>query len=359
MKEEIDYSTCLCGSGLPYKDCCQGKLDPTNEKLHKALMQEFNKKRGSYKKICLHPLKSDCYQQKIGAHTISRKSVLTLISRNNKVLMPVLRGINNELKMEALGIKSDATKLNCFCKLHDEMFHPIDMLNVELSEKNIFLYAYRAFAGTYYKTMREVSIHEDLSQKYDFTLMPQTIFLQESMKRWIVELDDCRKIFDDAIIHQNYSVLDSLCYTLPYSVSFAVSSCFPVVFDVYGSPIPHKDDLMQMVYISVIPDKEESKIIFSWLKRDSSIYATFKRQLDIVPKHFFAKYLNNLLPLSCENMVVSPDLWDSWSTDTQNEFIYKAHYGWYLRRTPASYFTETEYDLFEDINKKDDFIVGP
>lgn len=97
--------------------------------------------------------------------------------------------------------------------------------------------------------MREVSIHEDLSQKYDFTLMPQTILLQESMKRWIVELDDCRKIFDDAIIHQNYSVLDSLCYTLPYRVSFAVSSCFPVVFDVYGSPIPHKDDLMQMVYI--------------------------------------------------------------------------------------------------------------
>ena len=73
MKEKCEESAdlCLCGSGLPYNECCKKKINPNqSESVHKMFMDELDKKRRHYKHICLHPQKDMC-DNKINAHTIS------------------------------------------------------------------------------------------------------------------------------------------------------------------------------------------------------------------------------------------------------------------------------------------------
>lgn len=127
-----------------------------------------------------------------------------------------------------------------------------------------------------------------------------------------------------------------------------------MTFDIYGNQVKTNADKMQMLYISVIPDENSSRIIFSWLNRDSDIYKLLEHQLQIVPRRFIVKYLNNLLPINCENMTVAPALWGSWSKKAQDEFLFTADWrtNYDIRNHSWSYFEEKSYDLFQEIPEK-------
>ena len=109
-----------------------------------------------------------------------------------------------------------------------------------------------------------------------------------------------------------------------------------------------------MIYISVIPDKATSKIIISWMREDSDIYRPFEKQLKSVPQSFVLKYLNNLLPMNCENMTISPLLWESWSASTRQEFLDTAdcRKNELAKKESYSHFSEKSYNLFENLEIK-------
>lgn len=356
MNATRDKELYFCERKSSYKACCNKKIDPTEKNMCYALLDDMNKERNRYNrsvKICLHPISDECSSEKSGTHTISNSNVLKLIAPEGKVMMPIMYNLTGKLKMDPVGI-NEATKLNCFCKKHDEMFHPIDEEDVRLDTFALFLYAYRAFAGTYYKMKREIKILERLSNKYDFTKLEYIVSFQKSMKKWLNKLEECKRVFNESIIANDYEILNSYTYTLPYRAYFAISSCFPIIFDAYGTPIIHKNGKMQLMYISIIPHDKNTRIIFSWFKSDDLLYTEFKQQLSIIPESFFLKFLNNLLPMSCENIAMGPRLWDNWSKEAQDEFKQKAQYGWPSRSIPASYFRETEYDLFENLDEETD-----
>ena len=113
MREMFDKKSelCLCGSGKKYSECCAIKISICgNSNSFRGFMQEFDKLHNTYKKICLHPNKSECSRVKTHAHTISQKAVLELIAENGIVLMPIVFGIRNEFRMEPRGIEAKATE---------------------------------------------------------------------------------------------------------------------------------------------------------------------------------------------------------------------------------------------------------
>lgn len=355
MMAQNNDKLCLCGSGRFYKDCCQKKLNPTDEIIRIKLIYDFESSRKKYLKICLHPLQNECKQDKIHAHTISKKAVLKLIAKDGKVLMPVMYAMGNEFKMQHLGIEADATKLYCFCSQHDKMFNPIDKNDVTIDCTTAFLYAYRAFAGVYYRIEREIYIYENrLSPKYNLTKVPEVILLHEWETLLLKKLNYCRSLFDNAIISQNYDILETHTIYLSYRVLFAVSSCFSISFDIYGNRVKKDSDEIHVIYISVIPDKATSKIIISWMREDSDIYRPFEKQLKSVPQSFVLKYLNNLLPMNCENMTISPLLWESWSASTRQEFLDTAdcRKNELAKKESYSHFSEKSYNLFENLEIK-------
>lgn len=352
MKEKCEKSTdrCLCGSGLPYNECCKKKINPNqSESMHRMFMDELDKKRRHYKHICLHPQKDKCCNVKTHAHTISQKAVLSLIAENSEVLMPVVHGVTNEFKMERMGIVAKATKFYCFCQTHDRMFYPIDQRAVILNKYTFFLYAYRTFASTYYKVIRELDCYESLRQKYDVTYNPLAILFYMQTKNCLPALDWYKNKFGQAIFTDNYDCLVSATLTLGYRAYFAAATCFCPMFDVFGNPIIHGEFDLPMLYISIIPDENQTHIIFSWFKEDHLIYGFFDEQLKIAPTRLTLKYLNNLLPLNCENMTISPFLWNKWSTAAKEDFLNVTHNhleNEIQKNISKTYFEEREYNLY-------------
>ena len=212
-------------------------------------MHESEKSRRNYRKICLHPKQHECSKQKIHAHTISQKAVLDLIAQNGQVLMPIMYGVDSEFKMKSLGIEADATKLYCFCAKHDAIFYPIDTRNVSINNETIFLYAYRAFAGTYYKVLREEGIYQKLSNK---SISPKhhTLFLRTKSKNCgSANLMSAERFLTLLFSPKKYDIFKTHIIELPYRVLFAASSCFPVIFDIYGNQIKTTADKMQSSYL--------------------------------------------------------------------------------------------------------------
>lgn len=346
----MDNSPCLCCSGKLYKDCCKPKKKIRTETEYKMFMREFDDKHKNYKK-CMHPQRSECTNI-IHAHTISQKAVLEEIADNKQVLMPIEFGISKQFVLKSLGIESKASKFYCFCKKHDELFYPIDKKNVDFSTDNCFLYAYRAFASTYYKIERELYCYKELKEKYDLTYNPVAILTFLGMERNVIQLDRIRKIFDDAIINNAYDVLENTLIELDYKVFFAATTCFCPMVDLYGGELPWDDESIPLVYISIIPDESHTKIIISWLKEDTMKYKNFKEQLNNVPINFVLKYINNLLPLNCENIVLSPKLWNKWSNEAQEQYkmLSSEHFiDTTLKYDSENYYADRLYDLFDKV----------
>ncbi len=352
MKEKFESKSdhCLCGSGKPYDECCKGKINPNkSEGIHKKFMHELDEKRRHYEHLCLHPKQDECCDVKTHAHTISQQAVLSLIAENSEVLMPVVYGITNEFEMKPMGIEAKATKFYCFCQTHDAMFYPIDQRAVTLDEHTFFLYAYRTFAATYYKVIRELDCYEALRQKYDLTCNPLVVLFYFQTQNSLHALNWYKDKFDKAILTERYNCLEGVTVTLGYRAYFAAATCFCPIFDVFGNPIFHGEFDLPMIYISIIPDENQTRIIFSWFKEDHPIYGFFGKQLKIAPTRLTLKYLNNLIPLNCENMTVSPLLWNKWDAATKEDFLKVAHD--HLKNKNAknvskTYFEERAYNLF-------------
>lgn len=356
MREMFDKKSelCLCGSGKKYSECCAIKISICgNSNSFRGFMQEFDKLHNTCKKICLHPNKSECSRVKTHAHTISQKAVLELIAENGIVLMPIVFGIRNEFRMEPRGIEAKATKFYCFCSNHDKMFAPIDYTNICLNENKFFLYAYRIFAATYYKVRRELDCFYKLREKYDLTSNPWALLMYHNMEINMVFLDEYKKIFDEAIMKETYSCLESMMISLEYKVYFAAATCFCPMIDLFGNSLSSSEPGLPMIYISIIPNENYTNIIFSWLKRDYDQYTFFKEQVKIAPRRLLLKYLNNLIPMNCENMTVGPKLWEAWGEEGQKDFIkiaYDEKRKDNFKFTSKEYFRERLYNLFLKIS---------
>lgn len=355
MRETCDKKDifCLCGSGKSYRECCMSKINPyQDERTYKKFASEMDKKRKRYKHICLHPQQEQCSKQKIHAHTISQKAVLELIAEESKVLMPIVFGVTNEFKMQSMGIEAKATKFYCFCSEHDKMFYPIDKRNVELSKKIEFLYMYRIFASTYYKVQREIDMFNLMKKDYDLTWNPMIFFCTKNMQKNMISLESYKKKFDNAIISGIYNEIESVEVVLGYKVYFAAATCFCPRFDIVGNRIIYQDDKLPLLYISVIPNEKSTRILFSWWEDDNYIYKSLKRQINTIPTRLIMKYLNNLLPINCENMVVSPILWKKWSSTAQEEYLNVSikHLD-NIRNNSISetYFKNRKYNLFLEV----------
>lgn len=115
-----------------------------------------------------------------------------------------------------------------------------------------------------------------------------------------------------------------------------------------------------MLYLSIIPGTSKTDLIFSWLKNDNEIYENFAKQLSIAPRRFVLKYLNNLLPLYCENITIGPKLWNKWDSVAQNDF--RTIIDWGLTRETkisSSQLSEThKYNLFLKIDDEKKSIIN-
>jgi hypothetical protein len=161
-----------------------------------------------------------------------------------------------------------------------------------------------------------------------------------------------KSFFDNSIIERNYNILNHSIWEIPFEIEFAVTTASGLHYDIKGSMINNfmSPDRVKNVFINIFPSTNKSFCIFSWLKGDDVNYKEFGKQFTSLKDDDKKKYLNNLLPLITENIVISPRLWDKWDPSKQQEF--NALFNLTLIMEEDDYknmILDTHFDLFETV----------
>nr|WP_170294273.1 SEC-C metal-binding domain-containing protein [Heliomicrobium undosum] len=316
---------CPCSSGKKYKKCCMSKKDDDEFTKPVNFLRNYKElKRESKIKQCLHPCKDECSERIIGAHSLQNNKILKQISDNGCVYMPYPKNDNPFAVITKWGRK-EATVFTGFCGYHDnELFKPIENNTFDYSDEHIFLYTYRCFALGYHRKLENVNLqHKILGRRPSLIGIDDIdqLFLGEKLA--VSDLEECKEVFDRAIISKQYNVLTSVVWKFEKTINFAASGHTALCKDLNGELVQDIMDIhtpMKHVFFTVFPEGDKTLCLLSWVKNKHDIFANYKSQLLNLSDNERIIYLNNLIPMEAENIVIKPSAWESFQSDKKDEF---------------------------------------
>lgn len=262
-----------------------------SEEDNTTIIREVMKRGIERSKFCWHPKadKTTCNVDKSGniiisaAHSIQNNGVLSKIVENGHVMSYTLDGGGFEGKEYG---KNLASIFWGFCNTHDAIFKPIESGTYHQTEEENFLYAYRGFVVASHKKI-EVSSWMNYGEQSENDIIEN------------------RKIFDDAIIKKDYSIIKTEVFELPLFYPIAVSSSFYLDFDFEGNPIEHSEERMEDIFITLFPtDNNKSYFLLSYFKCDEELYKNLGEQLR--KRNKLKSDITMLIAAHAENVYFNP-----------------------------------------------------
>lgn len=354
---------CPCGSGLKYKKCC---IDKPIEQRQAELIERATKnlKNRSIVKHCLHPDKDHCKGKIIKAHAIQNNRILRPLSENGEVI--TVDQLTNHIFQDT-GVKGrkQATTFSGFCSYHDKTtFQPIEDRDFVGSPEQIFLLTYRTLAWHYQKKLEQLERHKLIATEFakksklvglskedvDFGKLDET-----NLKRGLTEIEAEKDKFDISLLEESYSLINYSIWKIPYEVDFAISMMNQPSYDLDGNQINDITGKLSLknVYLNIFPYNGYSFCIWSWCKDVDNTYSKFVEQFLDLDNTRRKYYLNKTIPYWSDSLIMSPRLWDSWSSEVQEDFLsyINSSYLWFLNdkdveTMSAEDDTRTSWDLF-------------
>jgi hypothetical protein len=239
--------------------------DVTDE--DKSIITKELIRRGIEKsKICWHPKASDinCKVDNKGkiivsaAHSLQNNGVLSNIAENGHVMSYTFD--KGDFDSKELG-KNHASIFWGFCNTHDAIFRPIEVTDYTKTDEQNFLYAYRGFVVSSHKKV-EVSSWMNYGEQSDN------------------DIKENKKIFDNAILANDFSVIETEIFELPLFYPIAASSSFYLDFDFEGNEIPHSEERMEDIFVTLFPSGvNKTYFLLSYFKQDRHLYKNLGDQL--------------------------------------------------------------------------------
>lgn len=317
---------CPCGSGLKYKYCCIDKKDNPEYFLPDNYAQFYKDMRKEARfKECLYPDHSCCSEQIIKSHSIQNNKILSKISDNGIVYMPMPKPDLSFSFQKEYGRK-EASVFTGFCDYHDKtVFQPIEDEDFQATEEQIFLYTYRAFALEYHKKKEVVR-----SEQFEFANIPSVFKKTEIMINGktgfgmaVDDYADEKVLFDKALLTKHYDVLTSIVWSFDGFSHFAATGGEAPSLDYDNQWIQNLINPtvpVRHIYYSVFPEKDKTYAIIAWLKEYDQLFASIKEKLTGLSDLEKRNYINYSLPLVTENIAIKPSSWDAWSEEAKEEF---------------------------------------
>lgn len=361
--------SCPCGSGETYKNCCNNKKDlPGQESKKPPEVQIMEMMRKSMKKCCMHPDQKQCKGVIKDAHALQNNKIISLLAGSERHVYlldskkrPLLVPLNNRKKKLIIEISKTsanaATTETCFCDLHDNIvFAVIEKGAPDFDESNEimkFVYAYKAFIFEYYKQWMAMNIYRENFKKYpevfkSFNMVRMYRMLQLKMS----EFEQTKEHFDKEIIAGQHDGIKTCIVKLPEQIKFANYAYIAPEYDLEGRRIKHTvNGVMHRIAVTIFPEKTQSYILFSCLESEKEIYLNLFTQLQNYSIDKVKFYLSLVLPLYSENMVLSPDIWNSWNEETQMAYTYYAN----LQGSDAIIYSKTIGMVLRNVSKNNSF----
>ena len=265
-------------------------LTDISEEDFTAINREVMKRGIDKSKFCWHPQASNttCNINSSGkiivsaAHSIQNNGVLSKIVENGHVMSYALD--KGEFEGKELG-KNHASIFWGFCNTHDAIFKPIEIAPYTRTPEQHFLFAYRGFVVASHKKI-EVSNWINYGIQYDN------------------DIKENRKIFDNAILSNDFSGIETHVFELPAFYPIAVSSSFYLDFDFEGNPIMHSDNRMENIFVTLLPTNNKTYFLLSYFQQDKNLYEYLAEQL--TKRNNLKSDITMLIAAHTENIYFNP-----------------------------------------------------
>jgi len=275
-------------------------------------------------KECVFPVKSECSEKIVKAHSIQKSKILTHIADKGMIITMDPRRTFFTGSFEELGIKTAST-FHGFCNYHDtKIFSGIENKDYNSTLNQNFLFAYRACAREYVAKKEVLCIDKDL---VDRTKNP--IFISKFMadKLDIKNLVNYLNKFHKELIKpkesRNYNVLTTKSYNLPYESLIAVNSVFNLTYDFNGKVIndPMTSEDMVLLFLNVFPQNNKTHILLSCFSDELDKFRAFFSHIDTFSELQLENLFSQIIIVHCENFCLSPQKWGRIKIDKRREVV--------------------------------------
>ncbi len=337
-----DTEPCPCGSGAAYNACCKGKSKaPENtKKPPEVLIME--KMRKAPQKCCLHPDTSNCKGKIKEAHALQNNKIISLLAGTDRHVymldtkrQPQLITLDSGevipiVEMNKVSANA-ATTQTCFCDLHDNVaFAVIEKGAPDFDDSRDdmkFVYAYKAFIFEYYKQFTSENIFRGCFKENPAAFQDRSsVAMYRMLEMKSKEFEPIKTHFDAQIMAGTYDGITTCAIQLPEQIKFANYAYIAPRYDMNGKRIKHtRKGIMHRLAITVFPESTRSWVLMSCMDSESEIYRDLFQQFKTASLEKIKFYLNTILPLLSENMVLSTGLWDGWDEKTRIAYTYYAN----------------------------------
>ena len=316
---------CWCGSGKKYKQCHLGRGNEPHPKIS-DVVEESNK--AFNKKMCLCPeeWKNNCDELIVRAHTVSRK-MLEKISVDGHVYslkrhLGAFVSDGGKLKFKKMGINK-ASVFTGFCSKHDsEIFNSIENERFEITKKNAFLLAYRAFCYECFTKNAALETIPLTRQLDKGRTIPEQAFHQSMVHKLKIGFETAirdqkviKKQYDKMLISKDFDKIKYYIVELDTLPSLMFSGCINPSFDLYGNRLQNLANLeciCEATSISLVAnDENRGLIVFAWLGSDDGPCDRFVRSYHKLTSYQKAQSVIRLAFEFLENKYLNIDWWDS------------------------------------------------
>lgn len=326
---------CPCGSGKIYKECCKQKPIKMFHNQKEALHFTGQMLKKSKKKFCLYEGCSAKPKSIIKAHALQENRILNKLAVNGMVKMqdftkdPVTLEIEKN-KPEPFYFLTDvpissATIATCYCKSHDDLlFAKIEKWQYDLQtldSEQQFLFAYKTFSFELYTQMAADKFNCLMFENVPQTAKnPLVVHEYRNCKEKLKDLQRYKMYFDNALKCKDFSGLETVIFEIPFEIQFANYMTISPPFDIEGKKVKafeRKTKRLNFMFFTSFPIENKSYILISALKDDMKYFSDYFKKIRTAPLSLVEYYVNALIPLYSQNLIISPNLWNRWSEKAQ------------------------------------------
>lgn len=313
----------------------------------------------------------DCNGNPIKSHSIQNNRILNRLSDNGEVytLSQIADKHHFNLTMQRTGRKK-ATTWPGYCSFHDsKIFKPIEDHDYRNNDaRQNFLFAMRAFSKEYFlKKSQSESYHkainiienndpEEINKFFStFNSVPtkQKLFQIKKffteyllgLNKTLEHLGAIRDYFLDAYSKKNYSDLKTYVISFENCIGIAASSITFMENDIDGNIINNIGDIdaeLSPIIINIFPQQNSTFILLTSFNFSKTSYNFLELQL-LNQTEFTQKIIiSQLLMNYCENVVISPELWENFTDRVKKSILYQ----W----EKTIYSSDIHFDLYSEIN---------
>ncbi|HEY9032052.1 MAG TPA: SEC-C domain-containing protein [Kangiella sp.] len=348
---------CWCGSGKKYKKCHRNREQ--QEPLTREDLEAYSKNQKS-KKICSvkNLFHEECSGKIINAHTISKSGPLKEISENGHVMgsKPSLASLiknDGKFSLGKVGINKAST-FTGFCSVHDKkIFSPLEDEKITLSDKQLFLLAYRGFCRELFhkeqnketaNLMREADRGQD--QVLQAMLQGYAVAYDSGVDLALRDLGCIKKEMDSILVSEDYSKMNHCIFELNALPKILVGAMIAPEMDFQGNKLQRlglQDEVYEYMLFNCISYENKGCFVFSWLANNKKYCDKFIDSLLKLDNEEVSDALVRFCYSFSENTWASPSWWDSLSEELKDSIGERLMHGTPLEIHPPDCLVDDGY----------------